>query len=64
MSKPSPRAPAASVALYVAVPAGLLKKTRELAKYFDASWRYASALRAKPTTKKKSAARKKTPRKT
>ncbi len=36
---------------YVSVPASLLKQTATLAKYFDASYRYASALRAKPTTK-------------
>ena len=41
---------------YVAVPAALLKNTRELAKHFAASWRYASSLREKPTTKPKSAA--------
>src|SRR5215471_6857266 len=37
---------------YVAVPASLLKKTKELAKHFEASVRYASTLRPKPTTKK------------
>ena len=38
---------------YVAVPAALLKNTKELAKHFAASVRYASSLRAKPTTKPK-----------
>ncbi len=47
---------------YVAVPAALLRKTRELAKYFAASHAYASGLRAKPTTKKKPAPRAKTGR--
>jgi hypothetical protein len=46
---------------YVSVPASLLKQTATLAKYFDASYRYASALRAKPTTRKPAA--KKTPAK-
>jgi hypothetical protein len=33
---------------YVAVPDDLLKKTSELQKYFDASYRYAQTLKAKP----------------
>jgi len=52
---------------YVAVPAALLAKTRELAKYFAASHAYASALRTKPTrptAKKKPAAGAKTRRTT
>ena len=43
---------------YVQVPASLLQKTRELAKYLDISYRYACSLKPKPTTKK--AASKKT----
>jgi TfoX/Sxy family transcriptional regulator of competence genes len=38
---------------YVAVPDDLLKKTKELKKYFDLSYEYATTLRTKPTTKKK-----------
>ncbi len=39
---------------YVAVPDALLKKTKELQKYFDLSYAYAKTLKPKPTTKKKS----------
>ena len=39
---------------YVQAPAALLKKTATLAPYFDASYRYACALKPKPTTKRKS----------
>ena len=38
---------------YVEVPDGLLPKTKELQKYFEASYEYVSSLRAKPTTKPK-----------
>ena len=38
---------------YVAVPDGLLGKTKELARYLDLSFSYAGTLRAKATTKKK-----------
>ena len=38
---------------YVTVPDGLLKNTKELAKYFRVSYEYVGTLRAKPTTKKK-----------
>ena len=37
---------------YVEVPASLLANTKELAPYFDASYRYTSALKAKPTRAK------------
>ena len=40
---------------YVAVPDALLKKTKELQKYFDLSYEYAKTLKPKPTTKKKKA---------
>jgi hypothetical protein len=40
---------------YVRVPDSLLKKTRELAKYLDISYRYACSLKPKPTTKKPAA---------
>jgi hypothetical protein len=40
---------------YVAVPASLLRKTRELAKYLDVSFCYARSLKPKPTTKKPAA---------
>lgn len=40
---------------YVAVPASLLKNTKELKKYFDLSYAYAKTLKAKPTTKTKAA---------
>jgi TfoX/Sxy family transcriptional regulator of competence genes len=38
---------------YVEVPDALLKKTKELKKYFDLSYVYASSLKPKPTTRKK-----------
>lgn len=38
---------------YVEVPDALLKKTRELKKYFDLSYAYVGSLKPKPTTKKK-----------
>jgi len=38
---------------YVDVPLALLKKQKELAKYFAASYAYASSLKSKPTTKRK-----------
>ena len=38
---------------YVTVPDGLLKNTKELAKYFAASYEYAQTLKPKATTKKK-----------
>jgi TfoX/Sxy family transcriptional regulator of competence genes len=38
---------------YVAVPDALLKKTKELQKFFDLSYEYARTLKPKPTTKKK-----------
>ena len=37
---------------YVEVPEALLKKTKELQKYFDLSYEYAKTLRSKPTRKK------------
>ena len=37
---------------YVQVPDGLLKKTKELQKYFDLSYAYVGSLKPKPTTKK------------
>ncbi len=37
---------------YVEVPDALLKKTRELKKYFDQSYQYAGSLKPKPTRKK------------
>lgn len=42
---------------YVLVPDALLSKTRELAKYFEISYRYISSMKPKPTTKKKAAAK-------
>ena len=39
---------------YVAVPADLLAKTKELSKYFKLSVEYARGLKPKPTTRKKS----------
>ncbi|HKY88303.1 MAG TPA: hypothetical protein VJL90_16220 [Pseudorhodoplanes sp.] len=42
---------------YVQVPATLLKKTATLAPYFDKSYRYASTLKSKPTTKRGAAAK-------
>ncbi len=41
---------------YVDVPDGLLQKTRQLKKYFDASYAYVSALKPKPTKKAKKTA--------
>jgi hypothetical protein len=38
---------------YVEVPDALLAKTAEVKKYFDASYRYVSSLKPKPTTKPK-----------
>jgi len=38
---------------YVAVPDGLLSKTKDLQKYLEMSYDYAKTLKAKPTTKKK-----------
>jgi TfoX/Sxy family transcriptional regulator of competence genes len=38
---------------YVQVPAALMKKTPDLAKWLAVSYRYACSLKAKPTTKKK-----------
>ncbi len=38
---------------YVAVPDALLLKTRELKKYFDASYEHVRSLKPKPTTRKK-----------
>ena len=38
---------------YVEVPDALLGKTKELQKYFDAGYQYVSAMKPKPTTKKK-----------
>jgi TfoX/Sxy family transcriptional regulator of competence genes len=40
---------------YVRVPATLLPKTRELAKYLALSYQYARSLKPKPTTKRKPA---------
>src|SRR5262245_11113454 len=40
---------------YVVVPDALLKKTRELSRYFAMSYDYVSSLKPKPTTKKKAA---------
>jgi hypothetical protein len=37
---------------YVAVPDSLLKKTKELQKYFDISYEYVRALKPKPTKRK------------
>jgi TfoX/Sxy family transcriptional regulator of competence genes len=37
---------------YVAVPADLLKNTKELKKYFDVSYEYAKTLKPKPNKKK------------
>jgi hypothetical protein len=42
---------------YVRVPPALLKNTRVLAKYLEASYQYACSLKPKPTTKKKPAAK-------
>jgi TfoX/Sxy family transcriptional regulator of competence genes len=40
---------------YVRVPPALLRDTRTLAKYLDASYRYARSLKPKPTTRKSDA---------
>jgi hypothetical protein len=40
---------------YVEVPDSLLSSTRELKKFFDASYAYVSSLKPKPTAKKKKA---------
>lgn len=40
---------------YVEVPDSLLASTRELKRFFDASYRYVSPLKPKPTTRKKKA---------
>jgi TfoX/Sxy family transcriptional regulator of competence genes len=37
---------------YVAVPDAMLKKTKELKKYLEFSYRYAKTLKAKPSRKK------------
>ena len=38
---------------YVLVPDSLLRKTAELKRYFDISYRYVRSMKPKPTTKKK-----------
>jgi len=38
---------------YVEVPDALLRKTRELKKYFDASYKYTASLKPKPTKRNK-----------
>jgi TfoX/Sxy family transcriptional regulator of competence genes len=38
---------------YVAVPDALLRKTKELSKYFELSYAYARTLKPKPTTRKR-----------
>ena len=38
---------------YVEVPDALLERTKDAKKFFDASFRYVSGLKPKPTTKKK-----------
>jgi hypothetical protein len=40
---------------YVTVPDSLLKKTKELAPYFELSFQYVQTLKPKPSKKKKSA---------
>ena len=45
----------ALMAEYVEVPDALLAKTKELEKYFAASYAYVASLKPKPTTKKKGA---------
>lgn len=40
---------------YVEVPDSLLSSTRELKKYFEASYAYVASLKPKPTAKKKRA---------
>ena len=44
---------------YVIVPGKLLADTKELEKYFDRSYEYVKSLRPKPTTKTKTAKKKK-----
>lgn len=44
---------------YVVVPDSLLKKTKELKKYFDLSVAYVGSLKPKPTKRKKATAKKK-----
>jgi len=48
---------------YVEVPDSLLKKTRELKKFFDLSFAYVGSLKPKPTTRKKTVGVKKKPAK-
>ena len=43
---------------YVEVPADLLKDTQKMSDYFKQSYEYASSLKAKPTSKAKSASKK------
>ena len=38
---------------YVEVPDALLSKTKELQKFFDASYQWVSAMKPKPTTRAK-----------
>src|SRR5215471_16392558 len=47
---------------YVRVPAALLRNTRALAKYLDVSYRHACSLKPKPTSKKTTAKKGKSPR--
>jgi hypothetical protein len=47
---------------YVCVPQALLENTRALTKYLDISYRYASSLKPKPTTKKATAKKANAPR--
>ena len=47
---------------YAVVPDGLLRRTRELKRYFGISFAYTSALKPKPTKRKKPASAKKKPR--
>ncbi len=49
---------------YAEVPDALLKKTRELKKFFDLSHAYVGSLKPKPTTRKKSVAKKTAKKKT
>lgn len=44
---------------YVSIPDEVIKKPKELKKYFDQSWAYVQTLKAKPTTKAKAAKKKK-----
>ncbi len=43
---------------YAEVPAALLKKTKELKKFFDISYAYVASLKPKPTTRRKPTASK------